>query len=379
LMDRGESNRASEFSFTVTGSDSATPARTGIIATGHGSAKTPLFMPVATLAAVKTMRPEQVRSLGFEAVLCNAYHLWLRPGIDVIEKAGGLHRFMGWDGPILTDSGGYQVFSLGRDVEVSPRGATFRSQVDGSTRFLSPELSVEIQERVGADMLMVLDECLPYPAREEEAARSVELNLEWAARCKDAMRSTGALFGIVQGGMHSTHRRHSARGLVGIGFDGYALGGLSVGEPRVETLRMVSETVTCLPADSPRYLMGLGDPPGVLEAIALGVDMFDSAYPTRLARNGSALAGTGRMNLRNSRFSTDRRPLDPACDCYTCSNYSRAYLRHLVLTGEILGLHLLTVHNLHLLSDLVAGARDAIGEGRLNAFIEEARGMSGPI
>ncbi len=362
--------------FEVKATDGGTRARAGVLETPHGTADTPLFMPVATQATVKAMRPEQVAELGFEIVLSNAYHLWLRPGLAVVEGLGGLHAFMGWDGPILTDSGGYQVLSLGKDVKITPEGARFRSHLDGSTVFLSPELSMEVQQDLGADIAMALDECLPYPADRARVESSLELNRDWAARCRSAHSSdTQALFGIVQGGMFPDLRRRSAEATAELDFPGYGLGGFSVGEPRELTLDLLEQTLAHVPEGAPRYLMGVGDPLGMAEAVALGVDMFDSVLPTRIARNGSAMLGTGRINLRNSRFASDEGPLDPGCSCYTCRSFTRAYLRHLVAAREILGFHLLTVHNLHQVSDLVYRMRRAISSGSFSRLLSELRSL----
>lgn len=371
------------FSFSITARDGATQARCGVIATPHGEVRTPVFMPVGTLATVKAMRPDEVRGLGFEMVLANAYHLSMRPGIGIVEEVGGLHTFMGWEGAILTDSGGYQVFSLAHDVRVTPEGAHFRSTHDGSPAFLSPELAMENQYRLGADIIMVLDECLPPDAERARVEQSLKLNRDWAQRCRDAhARSdtdtdTGpgaqALFGIIQGGMHADLRRLSAEMTVELGFPGYAIGGLSVGEPRQLTLELVEETVRQIPWDVPRYLMGVGDPAGIVESIALGVDMFDSALPTRIARNGSALVGAERLNFRNARFARDTGPISPDCDCYACTRFSRAYIRHLVMSKEILGFALLTHHNLAELARLVSGARRAIEAGGFEAFLARIR------
>jgi queuine tRNA-ribosyltransferase len=360
--------------FSVTATDATTSARTGVLTTAHGQVETPVFMPVGTLATVKTMRPEQVRDLGFDMVLANAYHLWLRPGVGVVEAAGGLHAFMDWSGSVLTDSGGYQVFSLAADVKISSEGASFRSSVDGSRAFLSPELSMEVQSRLGADIAMALDECLPHGAERSRVESSLALNRDWAKRCLDShRRERQALFGIIQGGTFPDLRRRSTGMTVELGFDGYGLGGLSVGEPRELTLELVSETVGLIPGDRPRYLMGVGDPVGLLEAVALGIDMFDSVLPTRIARNGSALVQGRRLNMRNACYATDQGPLSGSCDCYTCSNFSRAYIRHLVMAREILGLHLLTCHNLAELAGIMSGARRAIREGNFPELLEARR------
>ena len=372
-MDKGR------FSFIMDASDARTAARTGTITTAHGKVRTPAFMPVATQATVKAMRPDDVRELGFEMVLANAYHLSLRPGVEVVRSAGGIHSFMGWSGPVLTDSGGYQVFSLGKDVKVTPEGARFRSHLDGSSVFISPELSMRAQAALGADIAMVLDECLPYPSERGQVERSVRLNADWARRCRDAWKEAAggeggrALFGIVQGGAHLDLRRASAELTVEVGFDGYALGGLSVGEPRERTYELVGETVHELPKDAPRYLMGVGDPAGVVEAVSYGIDLFDCVIPTRIARNGAALVGCQRLNLRNARYADDCSPLDPACGCYTCQRFTRAYLRHLVTAREILGFHLLTVHNLYLMAALMEQIRSAVAEGRFASVLQRFR------
>jgi queuine tRNA-ribosyltransferase len=367
-----------KFDFRVTARDTETKARCGVITTPHGGSRTPLFMPVATQASVKAMRPDEVRGLGFEMVLANSYHLMLRPGVEVVEGAGGLHAFMKWDGPALTDSGGYQVFSLGKDVKISGEGASFRSNIDGGSVFLSPELSMELQGRIGADIIMTLDECLPYPAERERVERSLRLGHDWASRCRDSHGNEGqALFGIIQGGMFADLRAQAAQAMVELGFPGYGLGGFSVGEPRDLTLELVSETLAHVPTGAPVYLMGVGDPLGIAESVALGVDMFDSALPTRIARNGSALVDGGRINLRNARFASDNGPLEPACGCYACANFSRAYIRHLVISKEILGLYLLTSHNLHKLSCLMSGIRGAIDTGGLPGLLEQLRAQGG--
>ncbi len=362
------------FSFEVTARDRYTGARAGLLTTPHGQVRTPCFMPVATQATVKALRPDQVADLGFEMVLCNAYHLWLRPGLDLFEIMP-VHRFMSWDGSVLTDSGGYQVMSLGRDVRVTAEGASFRSHLDGARVFLSPEDSMRIQSRIGADIAMALDECLPYPADRRRVEESVKLNADWAARCLRAHDDPAqALFGIVQGGLHGDLRRRSASTVADMDFSGFGLGGLSVGEPREMMLEMIELTLDVLPPDRPRYLMGVGDPVGVARSVALGVDMFDSVLPTRIARNASALVGADRLNLRNSSFARDERPLDPGCACYTCANFTRAYLRHLVMAREMLGFSLLTVHNLHHLGELMRRMRRAIEEGALAGCLRSLEG-----
>lgn len=362
------------FSFTITATDRETGARTGVLATPHGEVATPCFMPVATQATVKAMAPDEVAALGYRMVLANAYHLWLRPGVQIVSAAGGLHRFMGWDGAILTDSGGYQVMSLGKDVKITGEGASFRSHLDGSRVFLSPEESMRIQSALGADVAMALDECLPYPAERGRAERSLELNLDWAGRCRQAHSNPRqALFGIVQGGSYGDLRRKSAAAMAELDFPGYGLGGLSVGEPRELMLEMITIALAELPAERPRYLMGVGDPVGLAESVACGVDLFDSVLPTRIARNSSALVASGRMNLRNAVYREDLRPLDETCGCYACRSFSRAYLRHLVMAKEILGFHLLTVHNLFQLEKLTRELRAAVVEGSVGALLARLR------
>lgn len=358
--------------FRITHRDEKTRARCGVLRTSHGEVQTPLFMPVATQATVKAMRPEQVADLGFRVVLCNAYHLMLRPGVEVIESAGGLHSFMGWGGSILTDSGGYQVLSLGEDVKITGEGARFRSHLDGASVFLSPELSMQIQGRLGADIAMSLDECLPYPVDRTAAQASVELNRGWAKRCRQSHNTDDQLlFGITQGGTYPDLRAQSAQMTVEIDFPGYGLGGLSVGEPRELTLELVETTLEHLPEEAPRYLMGVGDPYGIAHAVSLGVDMFDSVLPTRIARNGSAMVGTGRLNLKNARFAADQGPLQDGCGCYACRGFSRSYIRHLVMAKEILGFHLLTTHNLFQVSELVSRVRSAVKDGGMSGLLGE--------
>lgn len=364
------------FDFSVTHNDIRTSARAATIRTAHGQVHTPAFMPVGTNATVKTMKPPEVRELGFEMILTNAYHLALRPGVEVVEEAGGLHAFMCWDGAVLTDSGGYQVFSLGRDVLITEEGARFRAGLDGSEVLLTPEGSMDQQYRLGADIAMALDECLPYPCESARVEQSVELNARWAGRCRKAHPGgRQALFGIAQGGTEPELRERSAVGIASLDFDGYGIGGLSVGEPRDLTMKALEASLGALPAHRPRYLMGVGDPAGILEAVALGVDLFDSVLPTRIARNSSAIVGCLRLNLRNASFARDQGPLAPGCSCYTCRNFSRSYLRHLVMSKEILGLHLLSVHNLHELSVLMQRARSAISAGTFEDLMREVRGV----
>jgi queuine tRNA-ribosyltransferase len=329
-------------------------------------------MPVGTYGTVKAMNPVELRALGAQIVLGNTFHLWLRPGLDVIAAHGGLHRFMGWDGPILTDSGGFQVFSLGALRKISEDGVRFQSPVNGDACFLSPEESMRIQRVLNSDIVMVFDECTPFPATEVEARESMELSMRWAARSKAAHDNNGgnanALFGIVQGGMFEHLRDVSLAGLKGIGFDGYAIGGLSVGEPKVEMLRVLNYTAPKLPEDKPRYLMGVGTPADLIAAVSAGIDMFDCVLPTRNARNGWLYTSEGVIKLRNARFRDDLGPLDPRCDCYTCKNFTRAYLHHLQKVNEILGARLNTLHNLHFYQRLMRGLREAIAIGTLADF-----------
>ncbi|MBC9785661.1 tRNA guanosine(34) transglycosylase Tgt [Heliobacterium chlorum] len=345
-----------------------TKARAGILHTPHGSFETPIFMPVGTQATVKTMTPEEVRELGAGIILSNTYHLYLRPGSELVRQAGGLHRFMNWPHGILTDSGGYQVFSLGPLRKITEEGVQFKSHIDGSTHFFTPEKSMQIQMDLGADIAMAFDECPPYPAEFEYAKRSLEMTTRWAKRCQGAhTREDQALFGITQGGMHADLRRESARQLVDLDFPGYGIGGLSVGEPKPLMYEMLDVTVPELPKNKARYLMGVGSPDCLLEGVARGVDMFDCVLPTRVARNGLAFTTHGKVVIRNAEYARDFERLDPECDCYTCRNYSRAYLRHLYKAEEILVYRLLTIHNLHVLLNLMRNMRQAILEDR---FVE---------
>jgi queuine tRNA-ribosyltransferase len=349
-------------------------ARAGILRTAHGEVRTPVFMPVGTKASVKSVDPDELRALGAEIVLANGYHLHFRPGEDVIEELGGIHAFMGWDGPILTDSGGFQVFSL-RDtlLAVDEDGVTFRSVYDGDAARFTPELSAEIQRRLGSDIAMCLDVCPPAGAPRSELEQAVELTSAWARRqMKEPRADDQLLFGIVQGGTDEELRCRSAEELAELGFDGYALGGLSVGEERESMLEATAFSAPLLPADRPRYFMGIGDPEGVLEVIERGIDMFDCVLPTRTARTGSALTREGRINLRNSRFAGDSGPLEKDCDCPACARFTRAYIRHLINQQELLGLRLLSLHNLRFLIGLVNGAREAIVQGELTGFKREA-------
>jgi queuine tRNA-ribosyltransferase len=355
-------------SFSVLATDGR--ARRGRLVFDRGSVETPAFMPVGTYGTVKAMRPEEVRATGAEILLGNTFHLWLRPGTEIIEKHGGLHRFMGWSGPILTDSGGFQVYSLAAMRKLTEEGVHFRSPIDGSKVFLSPEESMRIQRALDSDIAMIFDECTPYPATETQAALSMERSLRWAARSRRAHEGNpNALFGIVQGGVYPSLRERSARGLIEIGFDGYAVGGLAVGEPAEERERTLDETVPLLPADRPRYLMGVGRPEDIVAAVVRGIDLFDCVMPTRNARNGHLFTRFGVVRIRNARYRDDTAPVDPECGCYTCTHYSRAYLHHLDRCAEILGAHLMTVHNLHYYQELMAGLRAAIAGGNLADFV----------
>ncbi len=367
--------------FERLGSDGA--ARRGRLTFPRGTVETPAFMPVGTYGTVKGMTPDDVRASGAEILLGNTFHLWLRPGMEVIEAHGDLHDFMGWDGPILTDSGGFQVFSLGDLRKISEEGVRFQSPVDGDQVFLDPETSMAVQRSLGADIVMIFDECTPYPATEAEAQSSMELSLRWAERSKRAHAGNdAALFGIVQGGMYDHLRRESLASLMDIGFDGYAIGGLSVGEPKEEMMAVLDASADTLPADKPRYLMGVGTPADLLEAVRRGVDMFDCVMPTRNARNGYIFTSRGVIKLRNAAHRHSTEPLDPECDCYTCQNFTRAYLHHLDKCNEILGSQLNTIHNLRYYQNHMAGIRRAIEEGRLDEFAEayyagQQRGVSG--
>jgi queuine tRNA-ribosyltransferase len=353
--------------FEVSARDGA--ARRGMLTLAHGTVDTPSFMPVGTYGTVKAMSPVELEALGAQVVLGNTFHLWLRPGLEVIAAHGGLHRFMGWRHPILTDSGGFQVFSLGALRKLSEEGVAFQSPINGDKLFLTPEESMRIQRVLDSDVVMVFDECTGYPATHEAAAESMRLSLRWAARSKAAHAGNpNALFGIVQGGMHEDLRDESLAGLVGLGFDGYAIGGVSVGEPKEDMARIVAHTAPRLPAESPRYLMGVGTPEDIVEAVSAGVDMFDCVMPTRNARNGWLFTRQGDVRIKNARHRADTAPLDPQCACYTCRTFSRAYLHHLHRANEILGARLNTLHNLHYYQELMAGLRAAIADGTLEAF-----------
>jgi queuine tRNA-ribosyltransferase len=346
-------------------------ARRGRLVFDRGTVQTPAFMPVGTYGTVKTLTPEDLEELGAEIILGNTFHLLLRPGTEVVRLHGDLHGFMHWDKPILTDSGGFQVWSLAELRKISEEGVSFQSPVNGDKVFLSPEDSIRIQHELGSDIIMVFDECTPYPASESEARESMELSLRWAERSWDAHgEHSSALFGIVQGGMHAGLRRESLDGLTAIGFDGYAIGGLSVGESEAERLEVLDALQAHMPKDRPRYLMGVGTPEDLVEGVARGVDMFDCVMPTRNARNGHLFTSEGVVRIRNSTYMKDTRPLDPACGCYTCRNYSRAYLKHLDKCGEMLGARLMTIHNLYFYQSVMRAIREAIGAGRFRAWAE---------
>ena len=345
------------------------PARCGRVTTLHGVFDTPVFMPVGTLGTVKAVTPENLLDLGAQIILGNTYHLFIRPGHELIRKFGGLHRFMHWDRPILTDSGGFQIFSLQELAQITEKGAAFRSHLDGSKLFLSPEKAVHVQEALGSDIMMVLDTCIPYPATLDEAARATELTARWARRCRTAQSDTGQLlFGILQGGMYPELRKQAAAELIDIGFDGYAMGGLSVGEPKELMHEMLDASVPLLPDSHAKYLMGVGTPEDLVEGVYRGVDMFDCVMPTRNARNGMLFTSRGRVVIKNSSNREDQRPVDEQCNCYTCRNYSRAYLRHLFQSREILAYQLNSIHNLHYYCSLMADMRRAIAEDRFMAF-----------
>ena len=354
-------------------------ARRGEMKLNHGVVQTPIFMPVGTYGTVKAMAPNELNEIGSQIILGNTFHLWLRPGLDVIEKHGGLHGFMGWNKPILTDSGGFQVFSLKGLRKITEEGVKFASPINGDKLFLTPEVSMQIQRVLNSDIVMVFDECTPYkindrPATEEEAAKSMRMSLRWARRSKDEFERLGnpnALFGIVQGGMYEHLREESLKGLTEIGFHGYAVGGLSVGEPKEEMHRIMEKIVWQLPEDKPRYLMGVGTPEDLVEGVSQGIDMFDCVMPTRNARNGWLFTRYSDIKIRNSKYKDDLRPLDPTCDCYACKNFSRAYLHHLQKVNEILGARLNTIHNLHYYLHLMQEIRDALDADRFDEWKEE--------
>jgi queuine tRNA-ribosyltransferase len=379
--------------FELVSQDRESKARRGRLITTHGIIETPAFMPIGTQGSVKAVSPRELRELNAQIILGNTYHLFVRPGLDVIEHFGGLHNFMNWDGPILTDSGGFQIFSLAKLRKITEEGVEFQNHIDGSRAFISPEIAMEIQAKLGSDIVMMLDECIPYPCEYEYAAQSVELTTRWAQKCnqwrkENAQRSTlnaqdrteeatvsqlstinsQLLFGIVQGGTFENLRRESAQAIVEFDFDGYAVGGVSVGEPEQEMMRAVESAEPSLPTDRPRYAMGLGTPPQMLEMIARGMDMFDCVLPTRLARNGTAFTAKGTLNLKNAEFAMNKRPIEENCACPACGEFSRGYIRHLIKAEEILGLRLITLHNLHFYLNLMSQARSEIESGAFDRF-----------
>ncbi len=357
---------------------SESSARRGEVQTQHGTIQTPVFMPVGTQATVKAVTPENLKEMGAEIILGNTYHLYIRPGHELIQRFGGLHGFMNWDRPILTDSGGFQIFSLKELAKITEEGAAFRSHLDGSKLFLSPEDAISVQESLGSDIMMCLDTCIPYPADREETIKATDLTSRWAKRCRDIQNPTGQLlFGIVQGGMFPELRKASAEALIDIGFDGYAIGGLSVGESKNLMHDMTEATVPHLPGDFPVYLMGVGTPEDLVEGVWRGVDMFDCVMPTRNARNGTMFTSTGKVVIKNAKYREDERPLDKLCTCYTCKNYSRAYLRHLFQSREILSYHLNTIHNLHYYINLMADIRRAIEKDCFARFRKDFYGRLG--
>ena len=349
-----------------------TGARAGLLHTPHGTYETPMFMPVGTQATVKTLAPEELKAMGSQVILSNTYHLFLRPGADLVEEAGGLHKFMNWDQAILTDSGGFQVFSLGKLRKITEEGVNFRSHLDGSKKFLSPEVATKVQEQLGSDIMMAFDECIPYPADHRYADASTARTTRWAERCQEARRSKNqGMFGIVQGGMYKDLRERSAKELEAMDFEGYSIGGLSVGEPHDLMYEVLEHTTPLLPANKARYLMGVGTADCLVEGVARGVDMFDCVYPTRVARNGMAMTWKGRLNLRNASFMRDWGPIEEGCGCYACQNYTRAYIRHLYKAEEILAFRLVSYHNLYFLLEFMRQMRKAILEDRFVAFREE--------
>ncbi len=364
------------FKFDILHKDPNSRARTGRAYTYHGTVETPAFMPVATQGSVKAMMPQEVKTLGFDVIVANTYHLYLRPGHKVVEKLGGLHRFCNWYASILTDSGGFQVLSLSKIRDITQEGVLFRSHLDGEEHFLSPEKSVEVQISLGADIMMCLDECPPYPSERSYIENSVGLTTLWAKRCKDFSnkngdKGKGALFGIAQGGVFGELRARSVEELQEIEFDGYAIGGLGIGEPREMTYGIAEFTASLFPEDKVRYLMGLGMPEDIVEGVSMGIDLFDCVLPTRNARNGSLFTSRGKLVIKNARYLEDGLPIDEECGCYTCGNFSRAYLRHLYMAGEILASRLFTLHNLHFYGKLMSDIREAIEEGSFLEFKKE--------
>ncbi len=351
--------------------DKKTGARRGVVHTPHGDIQTPIFMPVGTQATVKSMTVEELKENGAQIILSNTYHLYLRPGSKLVKKAGGLHNFMRWDRPILTDCGGFQVFSLSDLRTISEEGVEFKSHLDGSKHFFSPEKVMEIEEDLGADIIMSFDECCPYPSTYEYTKNSMERTTRWAKRCKEAHKTDQALFGIVQGGFYEDLRKKSAEDLIALDFPGYAIGGISVGEPKEEFIKILKYTAPLMPENKPRYLMGVGSPDYLLEAAIAGIDMCDCVLPTRIARNGTAMTSHGKVVVRNATYAEDFSPLDDECDCYTCKNYTRAYIRHLIKCNEILGVRLLSIHNIKFLTNLMERVRMEIENDNLLDFADE--------
>lgn len=357
--------------YELVAEDRKTGARAGLLHTPHGVFKTPMFMPVGTQATVKTVTPEELEEMGSQIILSNTYHLFLRPGTELIHEAGELHRFMNWNKGILTDSGGFQVFSLGAMRKITEEGVYFRSFLDGSKQFLSPEISIRAQEDLGSDIAMAFDECIPYPADYEYARKSTERTTRWAKRCiKAHQRTDRGIFGIIQGGMYKDLRKQSAMEISSLPFDGMAVGGLSVGEPHDLMYDILEETTQWMPKGKARYLMGVGTPDCLVEGVARGVDMFDCVFPTRVARNGMAMIHTGRMNMKNKQYERDFRPIEESCGCYTCRNYTRAYIRHLYKSEELLVFRLVTIHNLYFLLQFMRDMREAIVQGNFSEFRE---------
>ena len=368
--------KGSAIKYTLLKGEAPAGARLGRIATPHGEVMTPAFMPVGTAGSVKGMTPQELVDLGTEMILCNAYHLYLRPGSKKVAALGGLHRFISWPGPLLTDSGGFQVFSLAGLRKVTDEGVSFQSHLDGSLCFISPEKSIEIQEELGADIIMAFDECIPYPATYDYAAESLDRTLKWAGRClKSRRRQDQSLFGIVQGGFFKDLRLRSAYEMLHLGFDGFAVGGLCVGETREMRQEVLEAVMPLLPRDKPRYLMGVGTPEDLVEGVLCGADLFDCVIPTRHARTGCLFTSTGRVIIKNTQYAGDENPLDPTCGCYTCRNFSRAYLRHLFMAGEILSPRLNTIHNLSYYMGLMKGLRQSVLEDRVMAFREKFYAM----
>ncbi len=366
------------FTFEILKSDESTDARLGKMTTAHGEVDTPAFMPVATQATVKSLGPEEISDMGFEMLIVNAYHLYLRPGHRTVEKLGGLHKFMSWNKSITTDSGGYQVLSLSKTRKIKNEGILFRSHLDGSEHLFTPAKCIEIQQALGVDIMMCLDECPPYPSTQKYMRKSVELTTRWAKLSKQSKnRTDNGLFGIVQGGVFDDLREKSAFELMEIGFDGYAVGGLGIGEDQEKTYEVTQNTLSRLPADKPRYLMGLGKPEDIVTAVAMGVDMFDCVIPTRNARNGTLFTSNGKLVIKNAQFAEDGRPIEEGCECYTCRTFSRAYLRHLYIAKETLVLRLLTLHNLYFYSELMRGIRDSIISGDFPKILTRVQSLGG--